>query len=83
MKYLIVENDDDQISYINVDNIENFDYDEIKGTVSCTCTSGAQHVLIEAEGQSIEKYLPKLVQKLKWDNTSDIDIISFNRKFIK
>ncbi|MDN5360545.1 MAG: hypothetical protein PWQ84_1608 [Thermotogaceae bacterium] len=83
MKYLILENDDDQISYINVDNIESFTHDEEQGTVSCTCTSGAQHVLIEAEGQSIEKYLPKLVLKLKWDDTSDIDIISFNRKFIK
>lgn len=83
MKYLILENDDDQISYINVDNIESLTHDEEQSTVSCTCTSGAQHVLIEAEGQSIEKYLPKLVQKLKWDNTSDIDIISFNRKFIK
>ena len=82
MKYLFVENDGDT-SYISVNNIESFTHDVEQGTVLCTCTSGAQHVLIEAEGQSIEKYLPKLVLKLKWDDTSDIDIISFNRKFIK
>ena len=83
MKYLILENDDDQISYINVDNIENLDYDQTQGTVSCTCTSGTQHVLIEAEGPSLEKYLPKLVRKLKWDDISDIYIADFNKKFKK
>jgi len=82
MKYLIVETDE-QINYINVENIESFDYDKNQDTVFCTCNSGAQHALIKGVILTIDKYLSKLVQKIKSESIMNINIADFNKQFMK
>ncbi|MFW6262583.1 MAG: hypothetical protein ACOC34_00980 [Thermotogota bacterium] len=82
MKYLIVENED-QMSYINVENIESFDYDKTQDTVFCTCNSGAQHALIKADRHTIDQYLAKLVRNIKSESIINIKITDFNKQFMK
>jgi len=82
MKYLIVENED-QLSYINVENIESFDYNKTQDTVFCTCNSGAQHMLIKADRHMIDKYLSKLVHAIKSESIMNIKITDFNKQFMK
>jgi len=82
MNYLIVENDGNT-SYISVNNIESFTHDVEQGTVLCTCTSGAQHILIKADRYSTGQYISKLVRKIKWEDITDIHIADFNKKYLK
>ena len=82
MKYLIVDNED-QTSYINVENIESFDYDKTQDTVFCTCNSGAQHVLIKADRRTIDQYLAKLIRNIKSESIMNIKITDFNKQFMK
>ncbi len=82
MKYLIVDNED-QISYINVENIESFDYVKTQDTVFCTCNSGAQHALIKADRHTIDQYLAKLVRNIKSESIINIKITDFNKQFMK
>jgi len=85
MKYLIVENGE-QISFINVENIESFDYDKTQDTVFCTCNSGAQHVLIKGDRKTrltIDRFLSKLVGSIKSESIMNINIADFNKRFMK
>jgi len=82
MKYLIVDNED-RISFINVENIESFDYDKNQDTLFCTCNSGAQHALIKADGHAIEQYLAKLIRNIKSESIMNIKITDFNKQFMK
>ena len=83
MKYLIVENNEDQTSYINVENIESFDYDKTQDTVFCTCNSGAQHALIKADRRTIDQYLVKLIRNIKSESIMNIKITDFNKQFMR
>jgi len=82
MKYLIVENSE-QISFINVENIESFDYDKNQDTLFCTCNSGTQHTLIKADGHAIDQYLAKLIRNIKNESIINIKITDFNKQFMK